>query len=238
MMATEPGPHAPSNQAEEQGAALALLPIAATLDFYALPASLQEQTLVQFAPQIVAYLAFGLWATHNRDIVSRFGLEKGNVLDGLRWGLLTGLLLGSLNTFVILIVYPHLGYGISFLKTTPHAQLPSLVMVPWFICGIAVFVEVNFRGFILGRLLTWGRQLLGLQLSLLVGTIAVGISAITFAFDPFMVNTFQDLHWIALWDGLIWGIIWLKTKNLYATIVAHAVEVMLMYCVLRATLMP
>jgi membrane protease YdiL (CAAX protease family) len=238
MMATEPGPHAPSTQAEEQGAALALLPIAATLDFYALPASLQEQTLVQFAPQIVAYLAFGLWATRNRDIVYRFGLEKGNVLDGLRWGLLTGLLLGSLNTFVILIVYPHLGYGISFLKTTPHAQLPSLVMVPWFICGIAVFVEVNFRGFILGRLLTWGRQLLGPQLSLLVGTIAVGISAITFAFDPFMVNTFQDLHWIALWDGLIWGIIWLKTKNLYATIVAHAVEVMLMYCVLRATLMP
>ena len=238
MMATEPGPHAPSNQAEEQGAALALLPIAATLDFYALPASLQEQTLVQFAPQIVAYLAFGLWATRNRDIVSRFGLEKGNVLDGLRWGLLTGLLLGCLNTFVILIVYPHLGYGISFLKTTPHAQLPFLVMVPWFICGIAVFVEVNFRGFILGRLLTWGRQLLGPKLPPLVGTIAVGISAITFAFDPFMVNTFQDLHWIALWDGLIWGIIWLKTKNLYATIVAHAVEVMVMYCALRATLMP
>jgi membrane protease YdiL (CAAX protease family) len=238
MMATEPGPHAPSNQAEEQGAALALLPIAATLDFYALPASLQEQTLVQFAPQIVAYLAFGLWATHNRDIVSRFGLEKGNVLDGLRWGLLTGLLLGCLNTFVILIVYPHLGYDISFLKTTPHAQLPFLVMVPWFICGIAVFVEVNFRGFILGRVLTWGRQLLGPKPPPLVGTIAVGISAITFAFDPFMVNTFQDLHWIALWDGLIWGIIWLKTKNLYATIVAHAVEVMVMYCALRATLMP
>jgi membrane protease YdiL (CAAX protease family) len=53
-----------------------------------------------------------------------------------------------------------------------------------------------------------------------------------------MVNTFQHLHWIALWDGLIWGIIWLKTKNLYATIVAHAIEVMVMYCALRATLMP
>ncbi len=238
MMATEPGPHAPSTQAEEQGAALALLPIAATLDFYALPASLQEQTLVQFAPQIVAYLTFGLWATHNRDIVSRFGLERGKVRDGLRWGLLTGLLLGCLNTFVILIVYRHLGYDISFLKTTPHAQLPFLVMVPWFICGIAIFVEVNFRGFVLGRLLTWGRQLLGPKLSPLVGTIAVGISAITFAFDPFMVNTFQHLHWIALWDGLIWGIIWLKTKNLYATIVAHAVEVMVMYCAIRVTLMP
>ena len=238
MMAPEPGPHATPTQAEERGAALALLPIAATLDFYALPASLQEQTLVQFIPQIVGYLAFGLWASRNRDIVSRLGLERWKIGEGLRWGLLTGLLLGCLNTFVILSAYPHLGHDISFLKTTPHARLPLLVMVPWFICGIAIFVEVNFRGFILGRLLMWERQLLGPRLSPPAEIIAVGISAITFAFDPFMVNTFQHLHWIALWDGLIWGIIWLKTKNLYATIVAHAVEVMVMYCALRATLMP
>jgi hypothetical protein len=131
-----------------------------------------------------------------------------------------------------------MGYDITFLKATPHAQLPVILMIPWFICGIALFVELNFRGFILGRLLEWGRQLLGPAFSPLAGTIAVGISAITFAFDPFMVNTFQHLHWIALWDGLIWGIIWLKTKNLHATIVAHAVEVLIMYCALRSSLMP
>ena len=236
MTAPESGPHATPTQAEERGAALALLPTAATLAFYALPASLQEQTLVQFAPQILAYLTLGLWATHNRDIVSRLGLEKGKVRDGLRWGLLTGLLLGCLNTFVILSAYPHLGYDISFLKTTPHGRLPLLVMAPWFICGIALFVEVNFRGFILGRLLIWGSQLLGPKLSPLVGTTAVGISAITFAFDPFMVNTFQHLHWIALWDGLIWGIIWLRTRNLYITIVAHAVEVIVMYSAVRTAI--
>jgi len=236
MTAPESGPHATPTQAEERGAALALLPTAATLAFYALPASLQEQTLVQFAPQILAYLTLGLWATHNRDIVSRLGLEKGKIRDGLRWGLLTGLLLGCLNTFVILSAYPHLGYDISFLKTTPHGRLPLLVMAPWFICGIALFVEVNFRGFILGRLLIWGSQLLGPKLSPLVGTTAVGISAITFAFDPFMVNTFQHLHWIALWDGLIWGIIWLRTRNLYITIVAHAVEVIVMYSAVRTAI--
>src|SRR3990172_4779183 len=109
MMAPEPGLHATPTQAEEWGAALALLPIAATLDFYALPASLQEQTLVLFAPQIVAYLTLGFWAAHNRDIVSRLGLEKEKVRDGLCWGLLTGLLLGCLNTFVILSAYPYLG---------------------------------------------------------------------------------------------------------------------------------
>ena len=68
--------------------------------------------------------------------------------------------------------------------------------------------------------------------------LAIFTSALIFAFDPFMVNTFQHLHWIALWDGLIWGIIWLTTKNLYVTIVAHAVEVLVMYGAIRATLMP
>jgi hypothetical protein len=65
MTTPESGPHVKPTQAKEWGAALALLPIAATLGFYGLPASLQEQTLVLFAPQIVAYLAFGLWAARN-----------------------------------------------------------------------------------------------------------------------------------------------------------------------------
>lgn len=238
MMAPEPGLQATATQAEERGAALALLPIAATLNFYALPASLQEQALVQFAPQILAYLAFGLWATHNRDIVARLGLERWKMHHGLRWGLLTGLLLGCLNTFVILSVYPHLGYDISFLKTTPHAQLPLFVMLPWFICSIAFFVELNFRGFLLGRLAALESRLWKHGLASRLAPLALLTSALLFAFDPFMVNTFQHLHWIALWDGLIWGIIWLNTKNLYATIAAHAVEVLVMYGALRITLMP
>ncbi|HEV8620522.1 MAG TPA: CPBP family intramembrane glutamic endopeptidase [Nitrospiraceae bacterium] len=233
MMAPEPGPHTTPAQAEEWGAALALLPITATLGFYALPASLQEQTLVLFAPQILSYLALGFWAAHNRDIVSRLGLEKGNVRDGLRWGLLTGLLLGCLNTFVILSAYPHLGYDISFLKTTPHGRLPLLVMVPWFICGVALFVELNFRGFLLGRLAALESGLWRSGFAQRLSPLALIICALTFAFDPFMVNTFQHLHWIALWDGLIWGIIWLRTRNLCITIVAHAVEVIVMYSAVR-----
>ncbi|MCX5728255.1 MAG: CPBP family intramembrane metalloprotease [Nitrospirae bacterium] len=236
MAASEPDLHATPTQAEEQGAAFALLPIAATFGYYALPDSLQEQTLVQFAPQIVAYLAFGLWASHNRDIVSRLGLEKGNVRDGLRWGLLTGLLLGCLNTFVILSAYPHLGYDISFLKTTPHGRLPLLVMAPWFIGGIALLVELNFRGFLLGRLAALESGLWRSGLAQSLSPLALITCALIFAFDPFMVNTFQYLHWIALWDGLIWGIIWLRTRNLYITIVAHAVEVIVMYGAVRTAI--
>ena len=229
MTAPEPGLPETLTQAKERGAALALLPIAATLGFYALPASLQEQTLVLFAPQIMAYLALGLWATRNGSIASRLGLGKMNFRGGLRWGLLTGLLLGCLNTFVILSVYPHLGYDINFLKITPHGRLPFLVMVPWFICGIAFFVELNFRGLVLGRLAALESRLWRSGVAQRFSPLALIASSLIFAFDPFMVNTFQDLHWIAVWDGLIWGIIWLRTRNLYITIVAHAIEVIVMY---------
>ncbi|MBH0204264.1 MAG: hypothetical protein HP498_00270 [Nitrospira sp.] len=58
-------------------------------------------------------------------------------------------------------------------------------------------------------------------------------TTLLFAFDPFMVHTFQHLHWIAVWDGLIWGAIRLRTGNLYTTIVAHAIEVLIMYSAVK-----
>jgi len=235
-MAPEPGLHAIPAQAKERGAALALFPTATTFAFYGLPAWLQEQTVIQFVPQTVAYIALGLWAIRNRSFVSLLGLERANVWNGLRWGLLTGLLLGGLNTLVILIAYPHLGYDISFLKTTPHGRLPFLIMVPWAICSIAILVELNFRGFLFGRLASLESGLWGSCSVQRFSPLAIITGALIFAFDPFMVNTFQQLHWIALWDGLIWGIIWLRTRNLYITIVAHMVEVMVMYSTVRYAL--
>lgn len=60
MPEPEPNAHPILAQAEEWGAALALLPIAATIDYYALPDWLQSQPLVQFAPQLIGYLGFAL----------------------------------------------------------------------------------------------------------------------------------------------------------------------------------
>ncbi len=139
-----PGP----DQTFNMGAALPLLPIGTTVGYYWLPSSLQEELLVQFIPQFLAYLAMCLWASRTFQVPVQLGLEKSKVGNGLKWGLITGLLLGCLNTVVILSVYPSLGYDITFLKQTPHGRLPALLMVPWFICGIALLVELNFRGFI------------------------------------------------------------------------------------------
>ncbi len=236
MRTPEPSERAATVRASERGAALALLPIAATLGYYLLPFSLQEKPLVQFTPQLVAYLALALWASQNHAAGSRLGIDRAGLRKGLRWGSLIGMALGCLNTLVILKLVPAMGYDITFLKDTPHAYIPFVVMVPWFICVIALFVEVNFRGFLLGRLAALESRYWRSDIAPGLSPIALFTSALVFAFDPFMVNTFRDLHWIAVWDGLVWGTIWLRTGNLYSTIVAHAVEVMVMYLSVRAAL--
>ena len=215
-----------ATQATERGAALALLPIAATILFYCSPTTLQQSRPYQFLPQICAYAAFFVWTALNPSCIQRLGLPLKLIPQGLRWGVVTGLLLGTMNTWVILYLVPQFGGNYRFLTDTPHARIPMGLMVPWFIGFIAVMVELNFRGFLLGRLLT-------LRLS---SSSAIWASALLFAFDPFLVATFHQLHWIAVWDGLVWGMLWVTFRNLYVTIVAHAVEVILLYLVMRIVL--
>jgi membrane protease YdiL (CAAX protease family) len=234
-MTSEPDRLADS-QVAERGSALALLPLAATIGYYLLPVTLQERTLVQFIPQLLAYLALFLWASRNQAVWSRLGIDRATFRNGLCWGITTGLLLGSLNTFVILSIYPSLGYDIAFLKATPHGRLPVLLMVPWVICFVAFFVELNFRGFLLGRLAALESRLWKCGTHRRLTPLALLITSLLFAFDPFMVNTFQHLHWIALWDGLMWGTIRLRTGNLSIAIIAHAVEVMILYSAVRLTI--
>ena len=147
---------------------------------------------------------------------------------------------------VILWLVPTLGGDISFLKHTPHAQVPTLIMVPWGILFIAVFVELNFRGFLLGRLYalfaspTDGQRMPSLQTeqTRMTGRLAaaIGTSSLVFAFDPFMVVTFRHLHWIAVWDGVIWGWMRIRLGNLYAVIAAHAIEVVILYLSVKSAL--
>ena len=166
-------------------------------------------------------------------------MKPEDLLTGIKWGLVVGLLLGVFNTFVILWLVPSFGGDIVFLKETPHANMPTMVMVPWGILLIAIGVELNFRGFLLGRLeivlCQWTRSR---QFGIMEGgsIFAILVSAIVFAFDPFMVTTFKHLHWIAIWDGLIWGWLWVRLRNLYTVILAHAMEVVIMYLSIKAAL--
>ncbi|MDP3090235.1 MAG: CPBP family glutamic-type intramembrane protease [Nitrospira sp.] len=237
MPTPEPSSCAATVQANEWGAALALLPIAATVAFYLLPASWQKHPFIQFAPQLIAYLALALWAIHTRPPLPLLGLHPRGLRSGFWRGLVIGLGLGCLNSVMILKAVPAMGFDITFLKDTPHARIPLAIMLPWLIGCIALFVEVNFRGFLLGRLAVLESHLWHLPLLQRLPPLALITSAVAFSFDPFMVTTFQHLHWIAIWDGLVWGTVRLKTNNLYIPIVAHAVEVIVMYSAVRAALL-
>jgi len=227
----------PPTEGSERLTGLAAIPLLAILVYYALPYRWQTSLIAQFLPQVLAYGCLILWARQNQETVTRLGLKPTELAEGARLGLAVGLGLGALNTGIILWVMPALGIDIDFLTQTPHARAPRWLMLPWGILAIAVGVELNFRGFLLGRLLARLERLRDLS-SRQASASAVAISAVAFSFDPFMVATFRDLHWIAVWDGMAWGMMWVRRRNLYATIVAHAVEVMVMYSVLKLVMAP
>lgn len=191
---------------------------------------------MQFGPQALAYVALAVWVARNRDVLTRLGLRQLSFGQTLGWGLATGVVLGLLNTSIILWLVPRLGHDITFLRETPHAQVPPALMLPWGILLIAFLVELNFRGFLLGRLLAQFEQSALAAPAPLAAGLGIGVTALTFSFDPFMVVTFRHLHWIAVWDGAVWGWLRVTRQNLYIPIVAHAVEVIMMYSIIKAVL--
>ena len=100
------------NSHSERVAWLAFLPIVVTGGFYVLPLNWQSQVLIQFIPQISAYLALGLWAFHNTNRISKLGLEPHKVGLGLQWGTITGILLGVTNSILIIFLIPTFGGSI------------------------------------------------------------------------------------------------------------------------------
>jgi len=211
----------------ERGAWLAVVPLLATVLYYVLPDALRENFWLILSPQLAAYGMLAIWLGQNREPWTRLRLESSRLLPALFWGGLTGLALGVINLTVLLWVIPGLGGNLSFLRETPHAQAPAWLMFPFGIGVIAILVELNFRGFQMGRLLA----LFGSSRTAQV--CAVTVSALAFAWDPFMVHVFRSLHWMALTDGLVWGVLLLRTRSLYATMAAHAVEVWILYAGLK-----
>ena len=224
---------------DERLAWLALVPIGLTIGFYLLPASARQDLFLQFVPQLAAYGALVIWWRFNPGALPALGLARGSLNQGVGWGIVTGCILGVVNSTVILWVVPALGGDVLFLAGTPHARMPLFVMIPWFTVLIAIAVELNFRGFLLGRLEYFCCRWLpvtgthGLRLGSIV---AMLVSALVFAFDPFMVMTFRHLHWIAVWDGLIWAGLFLRWRNLVPVIAAHAIEVMILYLSVKTAL--
>ena len=211
----------------ERAAWLALIPVLATGGYYLLPTPLRQNLWIIFAPQLLGYGALAIWLVVNPGRISALRLRTAGMHAAVKGGLFVGIAMGVVNLSVILQVIPALGGDIFFLQNTPHAQAPVWMMLPLGIAGIGVLVELNFRGFQMGRLLAlFGPARAG-------RIAAVVISALVFAHDPFMVRVFQHLHVLAVWDGLVWGVLLLRTGSLYATMAAHTVEVWILYVSLK-----
>src|SRR5439155_18196699 len=173
----------------ERAAWLAILPILSTLAYYTLPAPLQQDLWLTFSPPLPAYASLAVWALSNRGWKTLLRLDAQGIGPSLKWGALVGLALGAVNLSFILLILPALGGDILFLRETPHAKAPAWVMFPVGIAMIGVLVELNFRGFEMGRLLT----LLGQSQAGKLGALLV--SALAFSCDPFMMRVFQHLLW-------------------------------------------
>ena len=211
----------------EQWSGLAVLPAVLTVAYPLWSPFPSDSLWPTLIPQLSAYAYLALWSVINDCRSDRLFLVPNNLKNSLLLGGFVGLVTGLINLWVIVKLTPWLGYSYVFLRDTPHARMPFAIMVPWGIVLIAVFVEMNFRGFLVGRLLAmFGNRPYG-------PVIAVIISAVVFSREPFMVTVFHGYHWLALTDGLVWGALLIYTRNLFSTITAHAVEVILVYTVLR-----
>ncbi|MEK7825652.1 MAG: hypothetical protein AAB266_04425, partial [Nitrospirota bacterium] len=128
---------------------------------------------------MLSYVMMILWSCINRKCNIR--IYPANHKASIIYGFAAGLITGATNLFFVLKVTGWLGQDYEFLRETPHAKIPFLLMMPFGIILISALVEANFRGFILGRLLIFsGKSKMGAA-----GTIL--LSALIFSCDPFML---------------------------------------------------
>jgi membrane protease YdiL (CAAX protease family) len=180
-----------------------------------------------FTPILLTLLCLICWWRWNGGSLHQLRLRKEGVGEAVRVGAVAGAALALFNLFVILKLTIWLGYSYDFLQLTPHADLPFWLMFPFGILIIAFIIEVLFRGWMLGRLWVLMENIRG------GAALSIFLSALFFSFDPFMVIYFKGYHWLALSDGLVWGGLLFKTRNLASTIAAHTVEVWIIYFILK-----
>jgi membrane protease YdiL (CAAX protease family) len=225
---------------------LILLPVAATLGIWALYLSgagpsligwgrseggaLWSSWLVQLSPLVVGLAALALWLSVNGWDWANLGFRMVN-WRRVAVGAGVGVFLALINLAVITVIEPWLSgersVGHAFFYQTPHARPPWWLMLGLVVPVVAVVIETLFRGFLLGRLLVW------VPTGWMGRWTAITGGALLFAWDPFLVMSFHEWHWLGWSDGIVWGALFVRTGTLLVPMAAHGVEVATLYAVFR-----
>lgn len=186
--------------------------------------------LIQLSPLVVGLGALVVWLVINRWDWANLGLHLGD-WRSVATGAGVGVAMAGINLAVITVLVPWLSggrnVGYAFFYQTPHARPPWWLMLGLVVPVIAVVVETLFRGFLLGRLLVW------LPMGWLGRWVAVVGGALLFAWDPFLVMSFHEWHWLGWSDGIVWGVLFIRTGTLLAPMAAHGIEVAMLYSIFR-----
>lgn len=174
-----------------------------------------HEYLQQGIPRIVvAIVLLGIFKVRYQEIT--IGFKRKNLLTGILLGWL--MILYSIENIYIARSQVNWEKALS-------PQLWDYIFYTIYIMSIALFEEAVMRGVILNKMIQkWGRSKLGIYMAAIMSSLIFGLWHLINLFDaPWLVVTTGAQVIYAFFIGVFFAAIYLRTKNLWTTIILHAI---------------
>jgi len=139
-------------------------------------------------------------------------------------GIGKGILFGWL--FIIVGVYNFMLSSVNFVKSSiSFPSIEKIVFYTLIMFCIGIFEEVLFRGIILNNMLNkWGDNKTGIIKSVVLSSLIFGLGHFVnlVVFPALIIRTISQIVYTSL-HGILYAGIYLRSKNIWAVIILHAV---------------